>query len=147
MQSTSNWWTLVFTHAFEVLPLLVSHLLKKPLMENSIFCAVFIGLLIKWFIITTTILRKIMEHICSHVVLIKWKIRLIIEAVIQRCSVKKVFLETSQNSQENTCARVSFSIKLQFLTWSCKITKPKALPTLWVRAPQGKLPSCHVWWS
>ena len=26
----------------------------------------------------------------------------------QRCSVKKVFLEISQNSQENTCARVSF---------------------------------------
>ena len=32
------------------------------------------------------------------------------EAVIQRCSVKKVFLEISQNSQENTCARVSFLI-------------------------------------
>ena len=29
------------------------------------------------------------------------------------CSVKKVFLETSQNSQENTCARDSFLIKLQ----------------------------------
>ena len=26
---------------------------------------------------------------------------------------EKVFLEISQNSQENTCARVSFSIKLQ----------------------------------
>ena len=26
----------------------------------------------------------------------------------QRCSVKKVFLEISQNSQKNTCARVSF---------------------------------------
>ena len=30
------------------------------------------------------------------------------EAVVQRCSAKKVFLEISQNSQENTCARVSF---------------------------------------
>ena len=30
------------------------------------------------------------------------------EAVVQRCSVKKVFLEISQNSLENTCARVSF---------------------------------------
>ena len=30
------------------------------------------------------------------------------EAVAQRCSVKKVFLEVSQNSQKNTCARVSF---------------------------------------
>ena len=30
------------------------------------------------------------------------------EAVVRRCSVKKVFLEISQNSQENTSARVSF---------------------------------------
>ena len=30
-----------------------------------------------------------------------------IEAVVRRCSVKKVFLEISQNLQENTCARVS----------------------------------------
>ena len=35
------------------------------------------------------------------------------EAVARRCSVKKVFLEISQNSEENTCARVSFLIKLQ----------------------------------
>ena len=31
-----------------------------------------------------------------------------LEAVIRRCSVKKVFLEILQNSQENNCARVSF---------------------------------------
>ena len=30
-----------------------------------------------------------------------------------RANVKKVFLEISQNSQENTCARASFLIKLQ----------------------------------
>ena len=35
------------------------------------------------------------------------------EAVVQRCSIKKMFLEISQNSQENTCARVYFLIKLQ----------------------------------
>ena len=35
------------------------------------------------------------------------------ETVSQKYSVKKVFLEISQNSQENTCARVSFLIKLQ----------------------------------
>ena len=35
------------------------------------------------------------------------------EAVAQRCSLKKVFLEISQNSQENTCTRVSFLMKLQ----------------------------------
>ena len=33
---------------------------------------------------------------------------LTIEAVAQRCSVKKMFLEISQNLQENICARVSF---------------------------------------
>ena len=32
------------------------------------------------------------------------------EAVVRRCSVEKVFLEISQNLQENTCARVSFLI-------------------------------------
>ena len=37
------------------------------------------------------------------------------EAVVHWCSVKKVFLEISQNSQENTCARVSFLIKLQLM--------------------------------
>ena len=37
------------------------------------------------------------------------------EAVTRSCSVKKVFLKVSQNSQKNTCARVSFLIKLQTL--------------------------------
>ena len=31
--------------------------------------------------------------------------------VARRCSAKKVFLEISQNSQENTCARIFFLIK------------------------------------
>ena len=35
------------------------------------------------------------------------------EAVIQRCSINKVFLEISQNSHENICSKVSFLIKLQ----------------------------------
>ena len=36
---------------------------------------------------------------------------------------KKVFLKISQNSQENTCARVSFLIKLQALAqvFSCEV--------------------------
>ena len=53
------------------------------------------------------------------------------EAVVQRCPVKKVFLQMSQNSQENNCARVSFLIKLQadltltqvFLSEFCGICK------------------------
>ena len=35
------------------------------------------------------------------------------EAVVQRCSAEIVFLDFSQNLQENTCARVSFLIKSQ----------------------------------
>ena len=35
------------------------------------------------------------------------------EAVIQRCSVKIVFWEISQNSQKNTCGRVFLLMKLQ----------------------------------
>ena len=35
------------------------------------------------------------------------------EAIVWGCSVEKVFLEVSQNSQENICVRASFLIKLQ----------------------------------
>ena len=35
------------------------------------------------------------------------------EAVARRCSVKRVFLKILQNSQENTCVRVSFLVNLQ----------------------------------
>ena len=55
------------------------------------------------------------------------KTSLMREAVAQRCSVKKVFLEISQTSQENTCVRVSFLIKSFFIkkdtlvqVFSCK---------------------------
>ena len=45
----------------------------------------------------------------------------------RRCSIKKVFLEISQNLQENTCARVSFLIKLQ--AWPTTLLKKR----LWQR--------------
>ena len=47
----------------------------------------------------------------------------IIKSSHQRCSVKKVFLEISWNSQENTCARVSFLIK----SCTCKFIKKETL--------------------
>ena len=40
------------------------------------------------------------------------------EPVVQRSRLKKVFLKISQNSQENTCARVTFLIKLQAAAWN-----------------------------
>ena len=46
-----------------------------------------------------------------------------IEAANGGCSVKKVFLEISQNLHENACVRVSFLIKLQtFCNFSRKET-------------------------
>ena len=50
-----------------------------------------------------------------------------IEAVVRRCSVKKVFLEISQNSQENTCARVSFLIKLMTCNFIKKETRAQVV--------------------
>ena len=48
---------------------------------------------------------------CITIVILSAELSL--ETIVQRCSVKKVFLGISQNSQENICARVSFLIKLQ----------------------------------
>ena len=47
------------------------------------------------------------------------------EAVIRRFSVKKMFLEISQNSLENTSARVYFLIKLQ--ASACNVIKKETL--------------------
>ena len=45
------------------------------------------------------------------------------EEVVQRCSVKMVFLKISQNQQENTCARGSFSLKKEIVAqvFSCEV--------------------------
>ena len=47
------------------------------------------------------------------------------EAVPRRCSVKKLFLKILQNVHENTCARVSFLIKLQ--VEACNFIKKETL--------------------
>ena len=45
-----------------------------------------------------------------------------IEAVVQRC-YSVLFLEISQNSQENACARLYYLIKLQALALACNFIK------------------------
>ena len=65
---------------------------------------------------------------CKPTIFEVWSLNvycLFLEAVAQRCSVKRVFLEISQNSHENTCARVSFLIKLE--TQACKFIKKETL--------------------
>ena len=47
------------------------------------------------------------------------------ETAVQKCSSKKVFLEISQNSQGNTCSKVSYLIKLQ--AWAYNFVKKETL--------------------
>ena len=76
--------------------------------------------------------------------------------VVQRCSIKKVFLKVSQNAQENTYAKVSFLIKLQacnfikketllqvFSCESCEIFKN----TYFYRTPLMTAPDWNCTWS
>ena len=56
------------------------------------------------------------------------RIYIVTEAVVRKCSIKNMFLEISQNSQKNTCAKVSFLIKLQPQT--CNFIKKEALAEL-----------------
>ena len=68
----------------------------------------------KLIVLTTKIVRKLTENYSAE----KWsawsqqKLQKS-KAVVQRFSLSKVLLKISQNSQENTCGRVSFLIKLQ----------------------------------
>ena len=47
-------------------------------------------------------------------------------AAAQECSIKKVFLEISQNSQENTCARASFLLSCRACNFIKKETGKSA---------------------
>ena len=73
------------------------------------------------------------------------------EAVVQSCSVKKVFLEISQNSQENACSRVSFLIKLQASGLSPTTLLKKRLwhrcfPVNFVKFLRTPFFTNHLWW-
>ena len=52
----------------------------------------------------------------------------------QRCSLKKLFSEISQNSQEKICARVSFLINLQ--AQACNFIKKETMALVF---------SCEFW--
>ena len=70
------------------------------------------------------------------------------EAVIRRFSVKKMFLEISQNSLENTSARVSFLIKLQ--AWACNVIKKETLAQVFscefYKISKNTFFTEHLWW-
>ena len=60
-----------------------------------------------------------LNHLCKMLLDISFQSSTKTDAVSRSCFVKKGFLKISQNWQENTCARVSFLIKLQ--AWGLKL--------------------------
>ena len=72
-------------------------------------------------------------------------------SMYRRCSVKKVFLEISQNSQENICVRVSFLIKLPAagrrpVTLSKKRLGHRCVPVNFAKFLRAPFLTKHLWW-
>ena len=61
------------------------------------------------------------------------------EAVPQKCSVKKVFSEISQNSQQNICTKVSFSLKKRLWRRCFPVNFMKFLRTPFLQNNSGRL--------
>ena len=92
---------------------ILSHLLKKSLMENFIFCS-------KDSISQFSIYDQSSCHISNNQLICT------VRGSRSRCSAEKVFSENSQNLHESTCARVSFLIKLRSPE-ACKFIKKETL--------------------
>ena len=71
-----------------------------------------------------------------------------LEVVIRKCSVKKVFLETSQNSQKNNCAIVSFFNKVAsgFATLLKTSLWHRCFPLNLVKFLKAPFYIEHLWW-
>ena len=84
--------------------------LVSPVFKALIFLFL-LSLFIKYiaFILLLTHNEYLRRIFNPQLIDLTWKT----EAVFRRCSVKKLSLKISQNSQKNTCARASFLIKLQ----------------------------------
>ena len=66
------------------------------------------------------------------------------EAVVRRCSVKKVFLEILQSLQENACVRVSILIKLQ--TEACKRLWHRCFSVNFAKFIRTPFLTEQLWW-
>ena len=77
----------------------------------------------------------IWKKMASSIFIIMW------EAAVQRCFVKKVFLEISQSSQENTYSRVSFLITLQ----ASLSTPLKTTESIWSKERPEALLKKRLW--
>ena len=90
-------------------------------------------------------IKKIYLHLEGSKVFVGRNVAFIhVEAVAKRCSVKKVSMEISQNSQEITCDRVSFLIKLQTLLK--KRPWYKCFPVKFTHFLRAHFFTEHLWW-
>ena len=64
-------------------------------------------------VVTSPLLPTIRNKVLDYKEMIDSILCIQTKTVVQRSSLKKVFLKISQNSLENICVRVSFLIKLQ----------------------------------
>ena len=111
-----NWSIVFYLHILFSASLLRNHQKRFARFSNlnlrNYFHVIVLDLtrVLSYFKNLCTGLPKIVENVITSTttIIISYLILILIEAVVWRCSVKKVFLEISQNSQENTCARVSF---------------------------------------
>ena len=67
-------------------------------------------------------------------------------SIVQKCSVKKILLEIPENSQENTCDRVSFLIKLQAATLLKEKLWHRCLPVNFLKFLRTPFLTEHLWW-
>ena len=97
-----------------------SHLLKKSLMKNFVFCSVLRQELVKLDkvmvmgqnLFNNTFFTEHLQTDTKHTTLAEFTEHTTpAGSFIRRCFIKKVFLEILHNSQKNTCARVSFLLK------------------------------------
>ena len=68
------------------------------------------------------------------------------EAVVQRCSVKKLFLEISQNLQENTCASLFLNKVVRPVTLLKKRLWHRYFPVNFPKFLRTPLFIEHIWW-
>ena len=111
---------------------------KYKIQECEFLCKSFFGNLFEAFVFYIRTKQNIITKnnnitFSQWIKLIKFTILIPIEVVVQSCSVKKVFLKISQNSRENTSARVYFLIKLQ--AWGLQLYRKRDSDTgvfLWI---------------
>ena len=87
----------------------------------------------------------ILSHVkSSDLRFVTW---LLLGTVAKKCSVKKVFLEISQNSQENISARVTFFfLGLSPATLLKKRIRHRCFPLNFVKFLRTPFLTEHLWW-